>query len=135
MSIRSDPFEVMERMFERMRRTGFREDPFAVGHEGTTFDANVSIERIDDEFVVLADLPGFEREEIALTYANDALTISGTHEEGDGGHYRSRHVRESVAVPDTVDHETIEASYKNGVLEVRLPVVEADDAGHRIVIE
>lgn len=125
----------MERMFEQMRRAGFREEPFAMGQEGSSFDANVSIERIDDDYVVLADLPGFEREEIELTYANDALTISGTHEEGDDEHYRARSVRESVAVPDPVDHEAIEATYKNGVLEVRLPVVEADDAGHRIDIE
>lgn len=125
----------MERMFEQMRRSGFREEPFGAVHGTAGFDANVSMERIDDEFVVLADLPGFERDEIELTYAENVLTIEGVHEDGDGERYRSRSVRETVTVAEDVDTETIEATYKNGVLEVRLPVDESHSDGHRIDID
>lgn len=160
MSVRRDPFEAMERMFDQMRRAGFRDDPFGAVQQETAFDPNVSVERIGDEFVVVADLPGFEREEIDLTYADRTLTVSGVHEDrhgdghgkyegGDGDHegshvshndpesshsYRSRSVQEAVTVPEDVVAEAIEATYRNGVLEVRLPVDEADPSGYHIEI-
>ena len=133
MSIRSDPFETMERMFEQMRRSGLREDPFgSLGRPGG-FDANVTLERDDDGYVVMADLPGYERDELDLTYADGALTISGVHEDGEGEGYRSRSVTETVTIPEEVDAEAIEATYRNGVLEVTLPVV-ADSSTHHIDI-
>ena len=134
MSIRRDPFETMERMFDQMRRTGFWDQPMVADQSRSDFDANVSLEREDDAFVVLADLPGFEREEIELTYADDVLTISGVHEDEAADHYRSRSVRESITVPEAVDVSAIDATYKNGVLEVRLPIDESTPTGHQIDI-
>ena len=133
MAIRRDPFETMERMFDQMRQAGFAVEPRqALAHSG--FDANVTLERDGEDVVVMADLPGFEREEIEVHYQDEELTITGTHEDGDGEAYRSRSVEETITIPADVDPEAITATYKNGVLEVWLPVAEAGD-GYRIDIE
>lgn len=134
MSVRRDPFEAMERMFDQMRRGGFPAEPVLERGRDGAFDANVSLEREDDGFVVVADLPGFEREEIDVTYADRTLTIAGTHEDGDGQAYRSRSVGESIAIPEAVDHDGTAATYRNGVLEVRLPLVDGADDAHHIDI-
>jgi len=152
---RIDPFEQMDRMLAQMRRnlwTGFEgsdDAQFGAGRPTLTdagsevrpagqghSDHALRVNRIDDGFAVLADLPGFEREEIELTFDDGVLSIAGTHEVTDGHSARSRTVRESVRVPSDVLVEEITASYRNGVLEVTLPVEdESADDGHRIDIE
>lgn len=138
-----DPFERMERMFDQMRRSlsgGY--DPF-YGSDETTWsaaDINLSLETDDDGYVVLADLPGFEREDLDLRFDDGVLTIRGEHdvaEEGERGwRHRRRHVSDQLRIPGEVMAEEISASYRNGVLEVHLPSVgEVDEDGRRIDID
>jgi len=142
MSMRRDPFEAMERMFEQMRRASAPEGSIEAvngrdhGSRNTvaTGDSNVRLQREGDRFVVVADLPGFERDELDLRYDDRTLTIFGTHEVGDGESYRARSVEESVRIPATIEGESIEASYTNGVLEVSLPVADDSAEGYRIEI-
>lgn len=141
--MRRTPFDEMEQMFDQMRRStwsgigGFERGAGPFG----SFDTNLSLEPTDEGYVVLADLPGFEREEIDLRFDGGVLTIDATHEvdsEVDGTYSaRSRRVHEQVAVPAEVVVDEIEATYSNGVLEVVLPTVETaeDDDSHRIDIE
>ena len=103
--------------------------------------ANLSIERDGDAFVVLADLPGFEREEIDLRYDEGVLVLNASHETSEEGEFgamsRSRQVHESIRVPGEIVADEIEASYRNGVLEVRLPALEPEheDDSQRIDID
>lgn len=103
-------------------------------------DSNASLERGDDGYVVLADIPGFGKEDIDIRFEDGYLTVTGSHgtdEEAEGRRMaRSRHVHERVRVPGDVRVDDITASLKNGVLEVHLPVEgETGDEGHRIDIE
>lgn len=132
----------MERLFDQMRNDmlGSWNTPALgdeTGFEGEGgWDAGVSIEETDDGFVVLADLPGFERDELSLRLHDDRLHLSGEHEVGDGMGYRSRTVTESITLPAHVDPEDASATYRNGVLEVRFTVDEDDEiAGSAIDIE
>jgi|GEM_PF-6486023 len=100
-------------------------------------ESNVSLERDGDGYVVLADLPGFGKEDLDLRFEDGHLVIAGSHEmdeEGEGRRMaRSRHVHERVRVPGDVLVDEIAASLKNGVLEVRLPIEGEDgEGGHRI---
>lgn len=138
----------MESMFEQMRRSMMgswadqpRSDALqaqqarpALGG-GPVSDISVTIDERDDGFVVLADLPGFEREEIDLTFDTGFLTIAATHDATEGDQYRHRSVNESVRVPGDVALEDVTASYRNGVLEVMLPVDEDSSDEHYIDIE
>ena len=154
MNSRRSPFDVfdeMEQAFDQMRRSMWGYGPRSRGRtwnpesrpalpEGEydydlayEFDSNLSIEPTDEGHVVFADLPGFEKEEIDLRFDDGMLHISATHEIGDGEYARSRRVRESVSISGDVIVDDIEASYRNGVLEVHVPVeemVDEDDAHH-----
>jgi len=124
------PFDSMEPLFDQMRRGMF--DGMA-GEHGR--DSGVTVERRDDALVVLADLPGFDREDLSLTLRDDRLLVEGTSEAGDGVHSRSRSVRETVRLPEGIDAEAAEASYHNGVLDVRFPLEADDENGISIDID
>lgn len=154
MTTRHDPFENMYRLFEQARRSmwddarmngpalparqaaGGRND----GRGWHTADTNVTAEETDDGFVVMADLPGFETDNLSIRFDDGVLTIHGESEISEDhdtvASRRSRRVDERLSFPATVREDKISASYHNGVLEITLPVA-ADDAddSHRIDIE
>lgn len=79
-----------------------------------------------DEVVVVADLPGVEKEDIRLSAVGDLLTVSVDTER--------RKYHKEIRLPAKVEPETAKASYKNGVLEVRLKKVGGPQ-GHGIKID
>ena len=88
------------------------------------------IKEFDSYYEVKADLPGINKEDIKVTYANDTLTIRAKHtanneEKDDDGHYLRRErtsstYERSFAMKD-IDEENIEATFENGVLTLELP--------------
>lgn len=99
-------------------------------------DHGVRTERVEDGYRVIADLPGFEREAIDLQYHDDVLTIEATQEASDDTRTHRREFHEQITVPSEVDADAITATYRNGVLEVTLPLVEPDaEAGRHIDID
>lgn len=84
----------------------------------------IRMERVDDAYRVLADLPGFEREQIDLTFDDGILTVTAEIDEQTDTRSQRRSVYERVTIPDDVHHEEITATYRNGVLEVTLPLVD-----------
>ena len=88
----------------------------------------------DDEFVLTVELPGFDPEEITASWDAGVLNIAGEHEDDHRGTRRTYHRR--FRFPKTVDEDAIEATYQNGILTVRLPVVvDAAVSGTEIEIE
>ena len=84
-----------------------------------------------DHFLLEADLPGMRREDLHVDLAGDYLTISAqrgetrTEEAGDSGSYLRRErsfgrVQRTFDVSE-VDTDAITASYRSGVLSLRLP--------------
>ena len=81
------------------------------------------------EFVIKAELPDMKREDINLTFENNVLTLRGErkfeHEaKRDNFHRVERSYgsfSRSFTLPNTVDTSKISASYKDGVLTIRLP--------------
>lgn len=102
----------------------------------------IRVEPTDEGFVAIADLPGFEREEITVRLDDRRLSVEAVHEESgddEAASWRgSRRVNESVMVPgsDELLTDEVTASYRNGVLEVGLPTAdETVDDEHVIDIE
>ena len=83
----------------------------------------------DHEVVLQAELPDLKREDIKLTFENGVLTIQGERKPGEevrreNYHRVERHhgtFSRSFTLPNTVDAGHISASYKDGLLTVRLP--------------
>jgi HSP20 family protein len=89
----------------------------------------VDVREHDDEMIVVADLPGVEKDDVSLQILNPrTLEIScerkGETEEKSEGYYMRERVYGSmqrlVALPADVTDKDAKASFKNGVLEVRL---------------
>lgn len=88
------------------------------------------IKEFDSYYEVKADLPGINKEDIKVTYANNTLTIRAKHtanneEKDDDGHYLRRErtsstYERSFAMKD-IDEENIKATFENGVLTLELP--------------
>jgi len=77
------------------------------------------------EVLVKAEAPGFEAGEFDVRVSGDVLTIHAHHKEesGDKDNPRTveRHLERSVMLPTGVDTDKVDASYRNGVLELHLP--------------
>jgi HSP20 family protein len=83
----------------------------------------------DNAFEMSAELPGLDEKNLEVNLANGILTIKGQKEEDKVEKKEDFHLRErrfgsfarSVRVPETVDADKIEASFKRGVLTLTLP--------------
>src|SRR5947207_15776881 len=81
------------------------------------------------EFVIKAELPEMKREDINVTFEQNTLTLSGERkasvDDGTGTYHRSERAHgrftRSFTLPATVDGSRISASYKDGVLTIRVP--------------
>ena len=88
----------------------------------------------DGSFVLSIELPGFDPEEITASWDDGVLNVAAEHEDEQRGTRQTYHRR--FRFPKTVDEDGIEASYQNGILSVRLPVVvDAAMTGTEIEIE
>ena len=83
----------------------------------------------NNEVVLKAELPEMKREDISITFENQVLTIRGERKV-DETVRRDRYQRfersygsfsRSFTIPSTIDAARINATYKDGVLTVRLP--------------
>jgi HSP20 family protein len=90
----------------------------------------VDIYETDDHEVVLkAELPDMKREDINLTFENGVLTLKGERKFEQETKKENFHRLErqygsfsrSFSLPNTVDAGRISASYKDGILTIRLP--------------
>ena len=78
----------------------------------------------DDAFVLSVELPGFDADEIGVSWDDGFLNVAAEHRNESGTRRRTYHRR--FRFPMTVDEDDIEAHYVNGMLEVRVP--KATDA-------
>jgi HSP20 family protein len=92
----------------------------------------VDVWETDDAVVYAFDLPGVSQDEIAVETENGALTVTATRSsqlssEGQGIHRAERRFgtfARTVGLPQGISDEAIEASYTNGVLEIKVPKPE-----------
>jgi len=96
----------------------------------------------DNEIIFTAEIPGVEKEDINLNITNDGIEVrieSKNEEETKGKEeytYQSRYYgfRSFYSLPPNIDIDKAKATYKNGVLEVRIPKLKAEGR-KRIKIE
>jgi HSP20 family protein len=91
-----------------------------------------------------ADLPGMDPNDVKIEVADRILTIRGErrreeHTSGEGGAHRSEvsygRFTRSIELPEGADVSGARAQFRNGVLEVTVPVPERDSNRREIPIE
>jgi HSP20 family protein len=83
----------------------------------------------DDQVVVKMDLPGLTKQDVEVSLVNNVLTVRGERkqeeEKKDDNFYTCERVygrfERTIELPVSVDPDKVEATFKNGVLEIRLP--------------
>ena len=119
-----DPFASMFRQLERGRFPNWQVDE--------SFSPAVDIKETDKELIVSAEMPGMKKEDIKVEIDGDLLTLKGersaeTKKETDRYHITERSYgsfERSFQLPETVDSDKVQASYKDGVLHLNIPKQE-----------
>jgi HSP20 family protein len=134
----------MNRLFDEFFERPFGLNPFfeETGLMGD-FASRLDISETEKEVTVSVELPGMEPEDIHITIDRNVLTINGEKraekEEKGKRHYRIERsygsFHRSIPLPDGVDEDKIDATFKRGVLKVALPKTHAtQDHRKRITI-
>ena len=117
----------MNRLFDTIWNGPETEAPTTTG-----WRPSVDISETQNEFIVTADLPGINREDLDVSVNNGRLTIRGerrqTAESGEGNVHRVERVYGAFArafdLPSAVNADNIGATYRDGVLSVTVPKAE-----------
>lgn len=128
-------FDRFDRMFDRMLARFFRDgERYFEGLDWwrERWVPAMEVSETSDAYIVRVELPGVKTEDIEVTLQNDTLTIRGKRERSEERkdetiHFVERSYGEfvrSLRIPNDVNVDAVEASYKDGVLEVRLPKSE-----------
>jgi HSP20 family protein len=107
--------------------TGSRLPEPTVRNRGTDYE----LYEEDDEFVLSVEMPGFDPEEITVSWEDGVLNIAAEHDDEARGERRTYHRR--FRFPKDVDDEAITAEYNNGLLEIRLPVLTGATVSGRAI--
>jgi HSP20 family protein len=97
-----------------------------------TWAPAVDIKEEPNRFLVTADIPGVEKNDIHISLENSLLTIHGERKisksEDKDGYSRIERVQgqfyRRFNLPQSVDESKIDASYKSGVLKISIPKKE-----------
>jgi len=96
---------------------------------GTRFIPELDVRENESELVVAAELPGVSKDDVHISVHGGVLTIKGQkrqeEETKDGGYYRSERrygaFERSIRLPEYVDEQNVDATFKDGVLKLTLP--------------
>ena len=114
--------------FDDMFRTVFHSDWKYPLKTKPNWKPEIDIKESDDLFQIKADIPGLTKKDIKVSLKGDQLTISGERKkisdnENDHYHYRERSIgkfKRSFNLPESINKDKIQASFKNGILSIEL---------------
>ncbi len=81
----------------------------------------------DGKLVVIAELPGVDKEKIDIKATENKLVIRASND------YRKYY--KEIELPKPVKPETAKAQYRNGVLEVKIDLKEKSEEGVKVKVE
>lgn len=126
-----DAFRDLEREFDRLLQSVATQSVRA----GARFPL-VNLYERPEEYLLLVQLPGVEKDQLDLTIADGRLTLRGERtrpSEVDESQYRRSerpigNWERTVAMPERVDEDNISAEFREGLLQLTLPKVAASPA-------
>lgn len=148
-----NPFTMMRQLADEMDRlfdsfgwgsgSGSRSlDRPATGGGSAFWAPKIDVSRRGNELVVCADLPGMKKEDIRVEVREDHLILEGERrqeqEEDREGYFRSERswgrFYRAIPLPDGVNPEQAQASFHDGVLEIKMPLPQQQERTRRIEI-
>jgi HSP20 family protein len=134
--VKFNPWREMPTLHSRMNR--FFDDPFfridrmADDDSMGMWNPVVDLYEKDDHFVIKAELPGVDKNDIKVDLKDRVLTLSGErtydNEVKEENYYRKERsygkFQRAFTLPADVDSDKIKAEFKDGVLQVEVPKPE-----------
>ncbi|SDE36758.1 Hsp20/alpha crystallin family protein [Desulfuromonas thiophila] len=127
--VRWDPWREMEALVDRYNRAlGLMPAGGQEEMRKGDWSPRVDIAETGDAFIIKAEIPDVQKEDVKVTLENGVLTLQGerrqeTEEKGKTFHRVERLYgvfNRSFSLPDSVSPEGIKASFKDGMLTVTL---------------
>src|SRR5437879_10723133 len=128
---RYDPFREFVTLQDRMSRL-FRDPRGPEGQDEslttTAYDPLVDVYEDEHNITLKIEVPGIDEKDIDVRIENNTLTVHGERkfekEEKEENYRRVERqygsFTRTFALPNTVDHENVQADYDKGVLKVKL---------------
>ncbi len=132
-SVMDRPVRTFDRFFDDLWR-----DPFRLFRMPSLFELSerdllpwhplADVEETDDAFIVRLDLPGLRKKEIHVSLQDNMLTVRGERKHEGSEKRDDYRVRErfygkferTFSLPGTVDPNSVQAEFKDGVLTVHI---------------
>ena len=122
--LRFDPFSDLDALTRGLLSTG-------TGSSRTPRFMPMDLCKIDDHYVLTADLPGVDPGSVDVNVDNGTLTISAhrTARSDESAQWLANerffgNFRRQLSLGDGIDTSAISATYENGVLTVTIPIAE-----------
>jgi HSP20 family protein len=132
--IRWEPFRELDDIFSRYSPLFGRNTGRALaGGEDAAWAPAANISETDTEYLIKAELPEVNKEDVKVTVDENVITISGERRK-DAEHQDEKvhrvetfygHFSRSFRLPEDADVAAIKAESRNGMLKVRVPKTPA----------
>ena len=127
-----DPISALRRDFDNLLSRLWDDGGLSRREGRNGLASTLEFDENDKEYVMTAELPGFDPSDIDVKVSGNLLTVKAEHkEESDGDNGKLRRYGsfyESFTLPTGVKADAIDARYRSGVLEVHVPKDEATPA-------
>jgi HSP20 family protein len=139
-----DPFTLLRRLQREMTRavsqTALRPSDAALS---TAWVPPIEVAYRDGNMVVSAELPGLTEKDVQIDINDGFVSIQGErkveHEEDQGGVHRTERsygmFYRAIPLPEGADTANARATFQNGVLQISVPVPQAQSNQRQIPIE
>jgi HSP20 family protein len=134
----ANPFDLMREMSRGLDRSWLAGN----GRQGVWSPA-IECRRVNGELLVSAELPGLKKEDIKVQVLDENLVLEGERKieskEEKEGYFRSERSYgkfwRQIPLPEGAKTDNIKASMNEGILEVKIPIVETKPSTLQIPIE
>jgi HSP20 family protein len=111
---------------------GFFGRPAAAGSTGRTWAPPVDMYQTKDDVVLTLEVPGVSEKDVSVSITGDLLSVKGERRfENEVKEHELLHVERAygrferlIQLPMPVQADRVKATYRDGVLEIRLPKAE-----------
>ncbi len=118
-----------DRLFNRLTNNNWLSESENDVSEYGTWRPAIDITEHENEYVVGAEVPGMNEDDIQISLKDNVLTLRGEkkfekEEEGENRYYRERHYgtfQRLIRLDSDVDSDSVNAEYDHGVLTITLP--------------
>ncbi len=144
------PFSMMRRLSEEMERAF--SSSFGLGRWDRelwprwggehAWSPAVEVRERSGNLEILAELPGMNKDDVKVECTDEGVIIEGErrreHESDEAGYHRSErsygHFYRMIPLPEGAQLDKAAAEFRNGVLQVKVPIPESQRKNRRIPI-